>query len=53
MFNVSAGYIQNQRFQEALEAAETALVHRRRVLPADHSDIGDINAFNARVRMNA
>ena len=53
MFNVSTGYAGNQRFQEALEAAEQALVHRRRVLPADHSDIGDINAFNARVRMNA
>ena len=53
MFNVSTGYAGNQRFQEALEAAEKALVHRRRVLPADHSDIGDINGFNACVRINA
>ena len=53
MFNVSTGYAENQRFQEALEAAEKALVHRRRVLPADHSDIGDVNAFNDCVRIIA
>ena len=53
MFNVSTGYAENQRFQEALEAAEKALEHRRRVLPADHSDIGDVHALNGCVRLNA
>lgn len=53
MYNVSAGYFGLHKFQEALEVAEKALEHRRRFLPADHSDIGDVNIFYDCVRMIA
>jgi hypothetical protein len=45
MYNLSGGYFGLGRFQEALEMAEKALEQRRRVLPADHSDIGCVSCF--------
>ncbi len=42
MYNLAAGYDQCVgRQQDAMMMSEKALEFRRRVLPADHSDIGD------------
>ena len=41
MYNLAAGYDQCDRQQDAMILSKKALEFRRRVLPADHSDIGD------------
>jgi hypothetical protein len=46
MYNLAAAYDQCGREQDAMMMSEKALEFRRRVLPVDHSDIGDVMAMN-------
>lgn len=46
MFNLASGYLGVGRFEEALELSEKTLEFRRRTLPADHTDIGDMPLAN-------
>ena len=45
MYNLAAGYLGVGRFKEALEMSEKTLAFRRRILPQDHPDIGDVRGF--------
>jgi hypothetical protein len=53
MYNVGAAYCSVQRFEESLVMNAKALEFRRRVLPADHPDIGVVHVFyDDNVRLN-
>jgi hypothetical protein len=46
MYNLAAGYFGVGRIKEFLELSEKTLEFRRRTLPADHPDIGDVLLAN-------
>ena len=53
MYNLGAAYCGVKRFDEALVMNAKALEFRRRVLPADHPDIGGVRVFyDDNVRLN-
>lgn len=46
MYNLAAGYLGVGRIEEFLALSEKTLEFRRRTLPADHPDIGDVLLAN-------
>ena len=53
MYNVGVSYISVERFEESLVMNKKTLDLRRRVLPADHPDIGGAHVFcDDNVRLN-